>query len=74
MEKKIESLVLGMGLKFVTMNISSSGTLQVFIDRADRSVSTDDCELVSRQLARVLAVEDFQYNRLEVSSPGLEKI
>jgi ribosome maturation factor RimP len=37
-------------------------------------ISVDDCERVSRQLERVLAVEGFDYDRLEVSSPGLDRV
>ena len=37
-------------------------------------ISADDCALVSHHLSRVLAVEGVQYERLEVSSPGLDRI
>jgi ribosome maturation factor RimP len=33
----------------------------------------DDCAAVSRQLTRVFAVEGAEYDRLEVSSPGLDR-
>ena len=33
----------------------------------------DDCARVSNQLARVLEVEGVDYDRLEVSSPGLDR-
>ena len=36
-------------------------------------ISVDDCEKVSRQLTYVFAVENVDYDRLEVSSPGLER-
>jgi ribosome maturation factor RimP len=36
-------------------------------------VTVDDCARVSNQLGRVLAVENFDYERLEVSSPGLDR-
>ena len=38
-----------------------------------RTVQVDDCEQVSRQLSRLFAVEDVDYDRLEVSSPGLDR-
>ncbi|MGE0311066.1 MAG: ribosome maturation factor RimP [Lautropia sp.] len=38
-----------------------------------RSIQLDDCEQVSRQLSRLFAVEDVDYDRLEVSSPGLDR-
>lgn len=37
-------------------------------------VTVDDCALVSHQLTRVLAVENIDYDRLEVSSPGLDRV
>jgi ribosome maturation factor RimP len=36
-------------------------------------VTVADCEAVSRQLQRVLEVEGIAYDRLEVSSPGLDR-
>jgi ribosome maturation factor RimP len=41
---------------------------------AQGGISVEDCERVSRQLERVLAVEGFDYDRLEVSSPGLDRV
>ncbi|MCC6608853.1 MAG: ribosome maturation factor RimP [Burkholderiales bacterium] len=37
-------------------------------------ISVEDCERVSRQLERVLTVAGFDYDRLEVSSPGLDRV
>jgi ribosome maturation factor RimP len=36
-------------------------------------VTVDDCEAVTRQLQYVLEVENVDYHRLEVSSPGLDR-
>ncbi|MFP5407175.1 MAG: ribosome maturation factor RimP, partial [Gammaproteobacteria bacterium] len=36
-------------------------------------ITIDDCERVSRQLSHVLTVENVDYARLEVSSPGLDR-
>jgi ribosome maturation factor RimP len=36
-------------------------------------VTLDDCAAISRHLTRVLAVEGIDYDRLEVSSPGLDR-
>jgi ribosome maturation factor RimP len=36
-------------------------------------ITVDDCEQVTRQLQYVLEVEGFDYARLEVSSPGLDR-
>ena len=42
------------------------------IDR-DGGMELADCERVSRQLTHLFAVEDVDYARLEVSSPGLDR-
>jgi ribosome maturation factor RimP len=36
-------------------------------------VNVEDCEKVSRQLTYVLTVENVEYSRLEVSTPGLDR-
>ena len=51
--------------------------LRVFIDRPEVQRSAvsgvDDCAAVSNQLTRLFAVENVDYDRLEVSSPGLDR-
>jgi ribosome maturation factor RimP len=53
--------------------------LRVTIDKlpaqadAGELITVDDCEKVTRQLQYVLEVEGFDYARLEVSSPGLDR-
>lgn len=50
--------------------------LRVYIDSNERSISTDDCEAVSRALEEILDREDpiEQAYFLEISSPGIERI
>jgi len=36
-------------------------------------ITLEDCAAVSRHLSRVLEVEGIDYDRLEVSSPGLDR-
>lgn len=53
---------------------AGSAVLRIFIE-SPAGVSVDDCAAVSRQLSRLLDVEDpisGEY-RLEVSSPGMER-
>ena len=38
-----------------------------------KGVSVEDCARVSRQLTRLFAVENVDFERLEVSSPGLDR-
>ena len=46
--------------------------MRLFIDKPG-GINVDDCAAVSRHLTRVLAVEGIDYERLEVSSPGLDR-
>lgn len=72
----IETTVTGLGYEVVDMEVSPRARLlRVFIDRLDRAggVDVEDCATVSNQLTRVLMVENVDYDRLEVSSPGLDR-
>src|SRR5262245_59443231 len=46
--------------------------VRVFIDKAD-GVNVDDCAAVSNHLTRLFNVENVDYDRLEISSPGLDR-
>lgn len=83
----VDRTVTGLGYELVETQFALGGRLlRVFIDRPAESaapppsgpvqsgISLDDCERVSRQLERVLPVEGFDYDRLEVSSPGLDRV
>ncbi len=71
----IEKTVTQLGYELVDFELQNRGRLlRVFIDRPE-GISIDDCVLVSNQIGNVLAVEnDFDYDRLEVSSPGLDRV
>ncbi|HKX52265.1 MAG TPA: ribosome maturation factor RimP [Nitrosospira sp.] len=69
----LESTLAGLGYELVDLERSPRGKLlRVFIDKPD-GVSVDDCVTVSNHLSRLLAVENVDYDRLEVSSPGLDR-
>ena len=73
LEKVIEPVVTGMGYELVDAQAPNGGRLlRLFIDKPG-GVTLDDCAAISRQLTRVLAVEGVDYERLEVSSPGLDR-
>lgn len=63
-----------LGYELVDMEISNRGKLiRLFIDKPE-GINIDDCVLVSNHLSDLLAVEhDIDYDRLEVSSPGLDR-
>ena len=77
----VETTVTGLGYELVDAEKGAGGLLRVFIDvpqapgaaEAPRAVTVDDCERVTRQLQHVLEVEGCAYERLEVSSPGLDR-
>ena len=73
----VELTLAGMGFELVDARASGGGRhLSIFIDRPAGSgpgITVDDCADVSRHLARVFEVEGIDYDRLEVSSPGLER-
>jgi ribosome maturation factor RimP len=72
-ESKIEPAVAGLGYELVDVQASNGGRLlRVFIDKPG-GINVDDCAMVSRQLTRVLPVEGVDFERLEVSSPGLDR-
>ena len=69
----LESTLAGLGYELVDLERSPRGKLlRVFIDKPD-GVSVDDCVTVSNHLSRLFAVENVDYDRLEVSSPGLDR-
>ena len=49
--------------------------IRVFMDDAkhERDITVEDCEAASRQLTYVFEVENVNYERLEVSSPGIDR-
>ena len=81
----VQSTVTGLGYDLVDAEKSAGGLLRVFIDHlpaspsapvageAEQFITVDDCERVTRQLQHVLEVEGCAYERLEVSSPGLDR-
>ena len=68
----VERTIGPMGYDLVDIEFGQNGLLRVFIDAA-AGIRLEDCEQVSRQLSHVLTVEDVDYGRLEVSSPGLDR-
>ena len=81
-QSAIERTVQGLGYDMVDTERTVGGLLRVTIDRLPEkvygtgpgeSVLVEDCELVTRQLQYVLEVEAVEYERLEVSSPGLDR-
>lgn len=69
----IEQTVQGLDYELVDFETSPRGRLmRVFID-SPNGITVDDCATVSNQLTRIFEVENIDYDRLEVSSPGLDR-
>ena len=68
----LRTTLAGLGYELVDLESSRSGLLRVFIDSAD-GIKVEDCARVSHHLTRAFAVEGIEYERLEVSSPGLDR-
>jgi len=68
LRETLESL----GYELVDLESSRSGLMRVFID-SPKGISVEDCARVSNHLTRAFAVEGIDYERLEVSSPGLDR-
>jgi ribosome maturation factor RimP len=74
----VAQTVAGLGYEMVELERSAGGTLRVTIDLpwvpgAQVAVNVEDCEKVTRQLQYTLEVEEVDYQRLEVSSPGIDR-
>jgi ribosome maturation factor RimP len=77
----VERTVAGLGYDLVDIERGQRGLLRVTIDRLPGQryepegefVTVEDCERVTRQLQLVLEVDGLAYERLEVSSPGLDR-
>jgi ribosome maturation factor RimP len=75
-QSAVEDTVTGLEYDLVDAEKSAGGLLRVFIDQpagSGKIITVDDCERVTRQLQHVLEVEGCAYERLEVSSPGLDR-
>ena len=78
-QEAVEKTVTGLGYDLVDCERSPAGLLRVYIDKlpevalAGELINVEDCERVTRQLQYLLEVEGCAYERLEVSSPGLDR-
>ncbi len=73
----LEKTLAGLGFQLVDVEQSPRGRiLRIFIDKPEKpgGVDIEDCASVSDQLSRTLAVENIDYERLEISSPGLDRV
>lgn len=80
----VEQIVAGLGYDLVEIDRSAGGLLRITIDlpwsaaavgepQIEQFVTVEDCEKVTRQLQFALEVDQIEYRRLEVSSPGIDR-
>ena len=74
-ETLIEKNISKLGYELVDFEIINRGELlRIFIDKPS-SINIDDCVDVTNQLKHILTVEeDITFDRLEVSSPGINRV
>jgi len=69
----LERTLPPLGYELVDWEGAPGGRLvRVFIDKPE-GITVDDCARVSNHLTRLFAVENVDFERLEVSSPGLDR-
>jgi len=69
----LERTLPAMGYELVDWEAPARGGLvRVFIDKP-QGIDVEDCARVSNHLTHLFAVENVAYERLEVSSPGLDR-
>ena len=67
-----QQALASMDVELIDIEWAALGLLRVTIDRPE-GVRIEDCEQVSRHLSRVFEVENIDYRRLEVGSPGIDR-
>ncbi len=73
LEVLIASTLEGMGYELGEIEQSGHNKLlRIFVDK-NEGINIDDCVTISNHLTRLLTVENIDYGRLEVSSPGLDR-
>lgn len=68
----VETALTGLGYELVDLEVTGGGLMRVLMDKP-AGITLEDCEQVSHHLTRLFTVEGVNFNRLEVSSPGLDR-
>ena len=86
LQQIVEQTVAGLAYDLVEIERSAGGLLRVTIDLPwqaptpetqdlpEQRITVEDCEKVTRQLQFALEVDGAEYSRLEVSSPGIDRL
>jgi ribosome maturation factor RimP len=78
LQQIVQETVTGLGYDLVEIDRTAGGLLRITIDwpwqqGVELFITVEDCEKVNRQLQFALEVDGVAYNRLEVSSPGIDR-
>ncbi|MBQ8829856.1 MAG: ribosome maturation factor RimP [Burkholderiaceae bacterium] len=68
----VETTVKGVGYELVDVERFARGIIRVTIDQ-EGGITLNDCEVVSNLLNPTMTVEGIDFDRLEVSSPGVDR-
>jgi len=80
--KIIQDELLSMGYELIDLQLNtlkSKTIIRIFLDKLNETsskclITTNDCELVSKTLEKIIELENYKENIvLEVSSPGVER-
>lgn len=69
---RLEPVLAGLGYELVTLERAGRGLMRIYIDKPG-GITIEDCVAVSNHLSHLFTVENVDYDRLEVSSPGLDR-
>ncbi|MEQ1592189.1 MAG: ribosome maturation factor RimP [Thiobacillaceae bacterium] len=68
----LEKTLSGLGYELVMLERAGRGLMRIYIDKPG-GIMIEDCVNVSNHLSQLFTVENIDYDRLEVSSPGLDR-
>ena len=68
----LEKTLSGLGYELVLLERAGRGLMRIYIDKPG-GIQIEDCVSVSHQLTQLFTVENIDYDRLEVSSPGVDR-
>ena len=68
----LEKTLSGLGYELVMLERAGRGLMRIYIDKPG-GIQIEDCVSVSHQLTQLFTVENIDYDRLEVSSPGVDR-
>jgi ribosome maturation factor RimP len=68
----LEKTLSGLGYELVMLERAGRGLMRIYIDKPG-GIMIEDCVSVSNHLSQLFTVENIDYDRLEVSSPGIDR-